>query len=244
MGTSTAACLPSCTALNTARMATSVLPNPTSPHTRRSIGTGCSMSAFTSTMALSWSGVSWYGKRLLELVLPGRVGRERMAGRGDAPAGRARTSSCAISRTAGAHAALGALPLAAAQAAEGRRLAAGVVPYGVDLVRRHVELVVAAVLEQQVVALDTTDGALDHPAVASDTVLVMDDVVTGLQVLEEPRAVLATARSRSAVGAPATGDVALRQHRQLGARQHEPPLEGRDHDAPAGRRAGHRPRRA
>ena len=39
-------------------MATSVLPNPTSPQTRRSIGTGASMSAFTSTIAFSWSGVS------------------------------------------------------------------------------------------------------------------------------------------------------------------------------------------
>ena len=38
VGTRTATCLPSCTALNAARIATSVLPKPTSPHTRRSIG--------------------------------------------------------------------------------------------------------------------------------------------------------------------------------------------------------------
>ena len=39
------------------------------------------------------------------------------------------------------------------------------------------------------------------------------------------------------MGPPATGDVALRQHRQLGRGQHEPALEGLDDDAPAGRQA-------
>ncbi len=58
VGTRTAACFPSWTALNTARMATSVLPKPTSPHTRRSMGAGTSMSAFTSSMARTWSRVS------------------------------------------------------------------------------------------------------------------------------------------------------------------------------------------
>ena len=57
VGTSTAACLPSCTALKTARIATSVLPNPTSPQTSRSIGRGSSMSALTSSMAWAWSAV-------------------------------------------------------------------------------------------------------------------------------------------------------------------------------------------
>ena len=68
---------------------------------------------------------------------------------------------------------------------ERRRLAAGVVPHRVDLVGRHVELVVAAVLEQQVVALDAADGALDHAAVAGHAVLVVHDVVAGLEVVEE-----------------------------------------------------------
>ena len=58
MGTRTAACLPSWTALNTARTATSVLPNPTSPHTNRSMGMSDSMSPFTSSTARSWSTVS------------------------------------------------------------------------------------------------------------------------------------------------------------------------------------------
>jgi hypothetical protein len=38
VGTSTATCLPSATATNAARSATSVLPKPTSPQIRRSIG--------------------------------------------------------------------------------------------------------------------------------------------------------------------------------------------------------------
>ena len=58
VGTSTATCLPSCTALNAARTAISVLPKPTSPEITRSIGTGRSMSALTSSIADSWSGVS------------------------------------------------------------------------------------------------------------------------------------------------------------------------------------------
>ena len=61
VGTSTATCLPSCTALNAARTAISVLPKPTSPEITRSIGTGRSMSALTSSIAESWSGVSVNG---------------------------------------------------------------------------------------------------------------------------------------------------------------------------------------
>ena len=66
------------------------------------------------------------------------------------------------------------------------RVAAGVVAHGVDLVGRHVELVVALVLEQQVVALHAADGALHHAAVAGHAVLVVHDVVAGLEVVEEP----------------------------------------------------------
>ena len=58
VGTSTAACLPSWTALKTARIATSVLPKPTSAQTKRSMGRGNSMSAFTSSIAWAWSAVS------------------------------------------------------------------------------------------------------------------------------------------------------------------------------------------
>ena len=90
-----------------------------------------------------------------------------------------------------AHLGLGLLPAVAAEAVEGGRLAAGVVPHRVDLVGRHVELVVALVLEQQVVALHAADGALHHAAVAGDAVLVVHDVVAGLEVVEEALGVAA-----------------------------------------------------
>ena len=50
VGTSTATCLPLMTALHAARTATSVLPNPTSPQSSRSMGTGSSMSRLTSSI--------------------------------------------------------------------------------------------------------------------------------------------------------------------------------------------------
>ena len=48
VGTKTATCFPLSTALNAARIATSVFPKPTSPQTNRSIGRSLSMSALTS----------------------------------------------------------------------------------------------------------------------------------------------------------------------------------------------------
>ena len=44
-------------------MATSVFPKPTSPQIKRSIGKPAPRSSITSEMAVSWSSVSWYGKR-------------------------------------------------------------------------------------------------------------------------------------------------------------------------------------
>lgn len=58
VGDSSATCLPPSTAMNAARSATSVLPKPTSPHTRRSIGLPLVMSPITAAMAAAWSGVS------------------------------------------------------------------------------------------------------------------------------------------------------------------------------------------
>ncbi|OQA84529.1 MAG: hypothetical protein BWY27_01494 [Bacteroidetes bacterium ADurb.Bin234] len=58
VGTNTATCLLSQTALKEARMATSVLPNPTSPQISLSIGKPASISFLTSLVAFNWSGVS------------------------------------------------------------------------------------------------------------------------------------------------------------------------------------------
>ena len=80
MGTSTATCLPPITALNAARMATSVLPKPTSPQIKRSIGLARSMSAFVSPMARSWSGVSSKMNAPSNSRCHGTSGRKRVAG--------------------------------------------------------------------------------------------------------------------------------------------------------------------
>ena len=58
VGTSTATCLPLTTALKMARIATSVLPKPTSPANKRSIGVGRSMDSLISRVACNWSSVS------------------------------------------------------------------------------------------------------------------------------------------------------------------------------------------
>ncbi|MNS89231.1 hypothetical protein D3C72_1232370 [compost metagenome] len=58
VGARMATCLPPMTAMNAARSATSVLPKPTSPQTRRSIGLPEVMSLMTLWMASAWSGVS------------------------------------------------------------------------------------------------------------------------------------------------------------------------------------------
>ena len=188
MGTSTATCLPSCTALNAARMATSVLPKPTSPQTRRSIGRVGLHVGLHVVDGLQLVGRLLVREGLLQLVLPRRVGRERVARRVCTRFWYSTTSSWAISAHRGARPApWPSAEVAAAEAVQRGRLAAGVVAHRVDLVGRDVELVVALVLEQQVVALDAADGPLDHAAVAADAVLVVHDVVAGLQVVEERR---------------------------------------------------------
>ena len=60
VGTSTATCFPSATALNAALMANSVFPNPTSPQMSLSIGGVSSISRLMAFVASSWSGVSSY----------------------------------------------------------------------------------------------------------------------------------------------------------------------------------------
>ena len=58
VGARIATCLPPSTATKAARSATSVLPKPTSPQIRRSIGLPEVMSSITALIAAAWSGVS------------------------------------------------------------------------------------------------------------------------------------------------------------------------------------------
>ena len=61
VGASISVCLPLTATANAARIATSVLPKPTSPQTSRSIGCGASRSSLTASIARCWSSVSRYG---------------------------------------------------------------------------------------------------------------------------------------------------------------------------------------
>ena len=74
--------------------------------------------------------------------------------------------------------------------------------------------------EQQVVALHAADGALHHAVVLADAVLLVHDVVAGLQVLEEAGA-LALARPRLAVCPAPAGEVALGDDGELRRGQQE-----------------------
>jgi hypothetical protein len=72
--------LAACTALNAARTAISVLPNRRRRRSPGPSGTARSMSALTSSIAESWSGVSVNGKASSSSRCHGRVRRERVPG--------------------------------------------------------------------------------------------------------------------------------------------------------------------
>ncbi len=127
----------------------------------------------------------------------------------------------------------GLLPLRAAQPAHRGRVAAGVGGEQLDLVGGQVELVVAPVLEQQVVAGGAPHGPGDHAPVPGHPVLAVDHVAARGQVVEE--AVHRPGPGPGlAVGPTTTGDVRLGQHRHLGPGQHEAPVDRGHHDAGPG----------
>ena len=103
-------------------------------------------------------------------------------------------------------------------------LTAHVLADAVDLIAGDVELVAAFVGEQQIVALDAANGALDHAFVVADTVLVVHHIVAGLEVFEEATA-LALARAGLAMRAAATSEIALGDHRHLGRRNDEAAMQ-------------------
>ena len=123
-------------------------------------------------------------ERVLDLVLPRRVGREHVAGRRESPPVEHDELLGDLARR-GSHPRLRLLEIRAAHPVQRGRLAPGVLAHGPDLVGRYVELVVALVFEQQVVAFRPADRAVDHPSVAGDAVVVVDDVVAGGEVLVE-----------------------------------------------------------
>ena len=115
------------------------------------------MSAFTSSMAFSWSGVSTYGKASSISCCHGVSGAKAWPG-GVHPRLVEHDELLGDLARPRRGPGLGLGEVAAAEAVQRGRLAADVVAHGVDLVGRHVELVAALVLEQQVVALDAADA--------------------------------------------------------------------------------------
>src|SRR5262249_24969535 len=93
------------------------------------------------------------------------------------------------------------LPVAPAHAVQRGSVAAGVSADRADLVGRHIELVAAAVLDQQVVAFDTADGAGRHLLVAADPVLIVHDEIAGVERVIEVGAPARTARPPRHTGA-------------------------------------------
>ena len=173
-------------------MATSVLPKPTSPHTRRSIGCGEFHVALDVVDRRALVGRLDVRERLFHLGLPRRVLRERVA-LGVDPLLVEHHEFLGDLADRRADAALGLGEVGPAEAVQRRCLAADVLAQRVDLVGRHVELVAALVRDEQVVALDAADGPLDHALVLADAVLVVHDVVAGLEVLERAGALGALA---------------------------------------------------
>ena len=145
------------------------------------------MSALTSSMAPSWSGVSWNGKASSSSRCqtvsgpkacplrrhPRRVQPDQLGGD-------------LLDRLA--RLALGVLPVGAAELGQRRRLAADVAGELVEGVGGHEQPVRRLVpprrrvLDDQVVALPAVDRAADHLDVAADAVLLVHDEVAGLQL--------------------------------------------------------------
>ena len=176
-------------------------------------------------------------ERGLDLVLPRRVRREGAAFAGQSLAIQDDELLGDLARR-GAHARLLLLEVGAAHAVERRCLSAGVPTDGTHLIGGDVELVVAAIFEQQVVARHAADGALHHAGVAGDAVVVVHDVIAGREGVVEVDA--ATSAARPAVDATATGEVGFGEERDLHAREHDAPFERRDPHADDARRAAGR----
>ena len=101
--------------------------------------------------------------------------------------------------------------------------------YDADLVGRDVELVLAAVFEEQIVAFDAAECPGDHAAETSDAVLVVHDVVARREVVEGVlRGV--SASSGTSMSSTAAGDVGLGQYGQLRVGEDRPAFERRDHN--------------
>ena len=140
--------------------------------------------------------------------------------------------------------ALGLGEVGTAEAMQRRRLTTDVLTQRVDLVRRHVQPVVALVGDEQIVALDTPDRPAHHALVAPDTVLEVHHVHARLEVLDQRHAVATGAGTP--VGTAPAGEIGLGDHRHTRGGHGDAVVQRRDHHVTAGagevddRRVDHR----
>ena len=181
------------------------------------------MSSLTSAMVVSWSGVSAYGKASSSSRCQGVSGPKAWPG----AAIRARVQldqvgGDLLDGLLGAR--LGLRPVGAAEPVQGRGLAADVLGDLLQLVGGDVEAVAGlaalggGVLDDQVLAGRALHGALHHLDVAADAVLLVHDVVAGLQG-ERVDGLAAAGRHPAAVlaGGLLPGQVGLGQDGELAA---------------------------
>src|SRR5450631_222479 len=180
VGARSATCLPLIAALNAARRASSVLPNPTSPHRRRSIGRSDSMSALISASAATWSGVSSKGKEASSSCCQAVSGPKAIPGRASRNA-YTLSSSSATSWTT-----LRARPIACAQAMKRRlALATEIFLDAVKVLDRNKELVALGVFQLEILALRAFRFDEAHPFEASDAVIDVNDKFIGSEIESE-----------------------------------------------------------
>ena len=172
-------------------------------------------------------------ERPLHLRLPRRVGTERPALDGEAPAVQLHQLRRHLAGR-GAGLGPGLLPVGAAHLRQRRGLAPAVGRDGLNLLDGQVEAVRAPVLQDQVVPRGPAHGPRRHALEARHAVLAVDDEAPGLEVVEEP---VGGPRpwARPPVRDPAAGDVGLGEHRHLGLGQDEPGGDRRRHHTGARR---------
>ncbi len=165
-------------------------------------------------------------ERVLHLGLPGGVRSERVSGAG-LPLGVQRDQLAGDLAHRAAGLGLGVGPVAAAQLAQRRGLAADVprqliqgIHWDIELVSR-LALLAGRVLQHQVFAPCATNGALDHLDEPPDAVLIVHHQVTGRQ-RQRVDGVAALGREPLAVDGrgPAAGQIGFGDDDQVGAGYH------------------------
>ena len=172
------------------------------------------------------------GERVLELALPRGVRRERVTlGRHPRAVEPDQLGRDLLDRLAGAALRLG--PVRAAEPVDRRRLAADVLRHLVERVGGHVQPVARLaplgrrVLDDQVLALAAVDRAAHHLDVLADAVLLVHDVVAGLE-LDGVDRVAAPRRQPAGVlrqRPTLAGEVGLGEERELERRCDQPAVE-------------------